>query len=105
MAAKLLGYKSLRTRNLAIARYLVDTDSTTRQTAEHFGVSKTTVCNACHDVLRTRSSAYMVLRRKIVETFDRHTEESRFPLNLLIKIKQRGLKITEKARRTILGKH
>lgn len=105
MAAKLLGYKSLRVRNIAIARYLVDTDSTTRQTAEYFGVSKTTVCNACHYVLRTRDHSYASLRRKIVEAFNRHTEESRFPWNLLHKLKQRKWKITARGRKELLGKH
>lgn len=81
MSVKLCGYKSLKQRNIAIVDYMLETDATTRQAGSQFGISKTTVENACYYVmdLGRRDKRYSRMARDIKSLFRCHQERALFP--------------------------
>lgn len=81
MAAKLCGFRSLRDRNIAIVQHMLDTDDTTRQAGRYFGLSKSTINDACYYVMKLgrRDKRYAKMARDIKKLFRCHQERSLFP--------------------------
>lgn len=54
-------------RAIEIARYIIDHNSTVRQAAKHFGISKSTVHKDCADRIQQVNPALAVEVRKVLD--------------------------------------